>query len=513
MVRGGEKEQMCKWAATSLSILLVIALFCFICVGIANAGSYTYTLSGGPSPETPLVVDDDLEVKVNGKTVFVDDDGVSTHDGRATWNGTPITFSASPGDVLRIIATNPGGLDIELSPLYLHVNGHSIKLSDGVPKTSSEVYEFFNESFIISIPPEIVITNPKEGEEITWSSEGYPAKGTCSGLEDRFNLYLIVRPLTTDQWWVQSTPTIFSEGTWEAMVYFGTKDLGAGEEYVLYVIITEETLEKGLIEKFPSYAAIAEVSVSRVETPLFSRWYLYGFVSALLLLLLLIIVLRKEKKEPKFPKEKIVETETRKEIVIKTEDAGNKSREPKPKIWINEDKPTKTCTIHTDESCFYVKSKEASPFKGVEEQKRDGGWFSFSSGDDARDWCESNYPDFKIKTCKLCNSEFTADAMQQELEKTFTEKEALRVANAFRIIQNIRNNYCNTDTTARGINREFDLLKMYFTESEFLDVIERIQRRINAELREDERLDERHVEEVKNFCEKFTEMWIARFLR
>ena len=43
--------------------------------------------------------------------------------------------------------------------------------------------------------------------------------------------------------------------------------------------------------------------------------------------------------------------------------------------------------------------------------------------------------------------------------------------------------------------------------------IENIQRRISAELREDERLDEKHVEAVKEFCEKFTEMWIARFLR
>ena len=54
---------------------------------------------------------------------------------------------------------------------------------------------------------------------------------------------------------------------------------------------------------------------------------------------------------------------------------------------------------------------------------------------------------------------------------------------------------------------------MYFTEKEFLDEVEGIQRRMNAELRRDERLDEKHVEDVKDFCEKFTEMWIARFLR
>lgn len=54
---------------------------------------------------------------------------------------------------------------------------------------------------------------------------------------------------------------------------------------------------------------------------------------------------------------------------------------------------------------------------------------------------------------------------------------------------------------------------MYLTEREFLAEVEGIQRKINAELREDERLDKKHIEEVKDFCEKFTEMWIAKFLR
>ncbi|MHC1624000.1 MAG: hypothetical protein ACXQTR_05370, partial [Candidatus Methanospirareceae archaeon] len=79
----------------------------------------------------------------------------------------------------------------------------------------------------------------------------------------------------------------------------------------------------------------------------------------------------------------------------------------------------------------------------------------------------------------------------------------------FRIAQEIRSSYCSTDTKAREINKEFDLLKMYLMEREFLNEIESIQRKLNAELREDERLDGKHVEAVKGFCEKFTEMWIA----
>ncbi|MCK4475886.1 MAG: hypothetical protein KAU16_04090 [Methanophagales archaeon] len=113
----------------------------------------------------------------------------------------------------------------------------------------------------------------------------------------------------------------------------------------------------------------------------------------------------------------------------------------------------------------------------------------------------------------LCDTGVSSEAVKAELKKTFSEKDAARLANAFRIAQDIRNNYCTTDTTAREINKEFDLLKMYLSEKEFLDEIESIQGRINAELREDKRLDAKHVEEVKDFCEKFTEMWIAKFLR
>ena len=105
------------------------------------------------------------------------------------------------------------------------------------------------------------------------------------------------------------------------------------------------------------------------------------------------------------------------------------------------------------------------------------------------------------------------EEVRERLRETYPEKDAVRLANAFRIAQEIRSSYCNTDTTASEISKEFDILKMYLSEKEFLDEVEGIQRRINAELREDERLDDKHVEEVKDFCDKFTEMWIAKFLR
>ncbi len=137
--------------------LVAVILLCILAPNIGAADESTplidYTLSASPSPETPLVVDDDLEVKVNGETMFIDDDGYATLDGRASWKGDPITFSALPGYELEIIATNPGGGEIELSALYLHAGGESVQLSDGVPNApGGDLYEFFRERFTISIP-------------------------------------------------------------------------------------------------------------------------------------------------------------------------------------------------------------------------------------------------------------------------------------------------------------------------------------------------------------------------
>ncbi|RLG23297.1 hypothetical protein DRN76_05560 [Methanosarcinales archaeon] len=139
---------------------IVFTIAMILCILAPNSGAASestplidYTISASPSPEAPLVVDDDLEVKVNGETVFIDDDRYATLDGRASWKGEPITFSALPGDELEIIATNPGGGEIELSALYLHADRESVQLSDGVPNApGGDLYEFFEERFTITIP-------------------------------------------------------------------------------------------------------------------------------------------------------------------------------------------------------------------------------------------------------------------------------------------------------------------------------------------------------------------------
>lgn len=75
------------------------------------------TLSGGTSATETIGVDDDLELRLNGVTIFRNADQVASEL-------PPIAFTADFGDQLRVIATNSlvfGGHE-GIDPLYLHCN-------------------------------------------------------------------------------------------------------------------------------------------------------------------------------------------------------------------------------------------------------------------------------------------------------------------------------------------------------------------------------------------------------
>ncbi len=97
-------------------------------------------------------------------------------------------------------------------------------------------------------------------------------------------------------------------------------------------------------------------------------------------------------------------------------------------------------------------------------------------------------------------------------------KLAERMANSFRLILKLSTK-CNKNAKVRDINRIYRELKGIVVEEDIIKEMEEdedlgmVIREMNAELREEEYLDEKHIENLRYFCTKFTEMWIARFLR
>ena len=66
--------------------------------------------------------------------------------------------------------------------------------------------------------------------------------------------------------------------------------------------------------------------------------------------------------------------------------------------WVHVYNPLKECVIHTGQ-CYYVHSfaiGKGTQYQGVNELKRDGGWFQFESLEDAqmnyrREWKQKGY--------------------------------------------------------------------------------------------------------------------------
>ena len=71
-------------------------------------------------------------------------------------------------------------------------------------------------------------------------------------------------------------------------------------------------------------------------------------------------------------------------------------------FWVNVDKPTQTCTIHK-EGCQYILSEETS-HKGIGELKDDGGWLSFTSIEEAEDYCQKEWEakGYIVRRCGRC---------------------------------------------------------------------------------------------------------------
>jgi hypothetical protein len=65
-------------------------------------------------------------------------------------------------------------------------------------------------------------------------------------------------------------------------------------------------------------------------------------------------------------------------------------------VWVNVDRPTRRCTLHTNLDCVYVARKQETLYKGLEKMRRDGGWFSFPTLKDAERFCKTRFSDYSI---------------------------------------------------------------------------------------------------------------------
>ena len=88
----------------------------------------SWIVSGGPQVNTPIAVDDDLQITLNGNPILNNAD-------KMAGNIPPVTFTGNAGDSLGVVATDVYASCRSLSPLWLHcaTSGQKRQLTPGQP--------------------------------------------------------------------------------------------------------------------------------------------------------------------------------------------------------------------------------------------------------------------------------------------------------------------------------------------------------------------------------------------
>lgn len=79
----------------------------------------------------------------------------------------------------------------------------------------------------------IRITSPNDGATVEYRPL---IRGTTSRADAR--LYVLVRPRASEVWWVQNTPVVNPDGTWQVPIYLGTELIGKNEPYEIVAVAT-----------------------------------------------------------------------------------------------------------------------------------------------------------------------------------------------------------------------------------------------------------------------------------
>lgn len=117
---------------------------------------------------------------------------------------------------------------------------------------------------------EIKITSPQNGEAVPHKTL---VKGTSIGIPEGKVIWVFVNPHAVGQWWPGEPPSMFLDGTWQALCWIGEgPDKNMGEKFDIGVILVAvdearkltEELKAGDVKPRPLFTKIyAQVTVTR----------------------------------------------------------------------------------------------------------------------------------------------------------------------------------------------------------------------------------------------------------
>ena len=82
-----------------------------------------------------------------------------------------------------------------------------------------------------STPINITITEPTTGASVEMT---YIVKGSVGS--PKAKIYVLIHPISTSLYWVQNSPNVDFDGSWESTCYFGTESEGVSESYEILAL-------------------------------------------------------------------------------------------------------------------------------------------------------------------------------------------------------------------------------------------------------------------------------------
>ena len=142
-------------------------------------------------------------------------------------------FSLKPSDSEKITSDLVDSFREHKKEVFEYGEGISDK---NVTTALKELHLAYDEASPFLIKMEI--TDPPDGEKVGMT---YIVKGEVS--DPTYQVYVLVHPLMTDTWWVQTIPEVSPDGTWRTRCYFGTETAGIGEPFeIIALAATEKNL-------------------------------------------------------------------------------------------------------------------------------------------------------------------------------------------------------------------------------------------------------------------------------
>jgi hypothetical protein len=107
----------------------------------------------------------------------------------------------------------------------------------------------------------IWIEHPYDGDSVTMV---YLITGS---VHPRAEIRVLLRALTTNEYWVQDVPVVDNYGKWQTVCWFGTETVGMGEYYEVFAITPKvKLLPEDVLPSLPDYTNMSNrVTVYRPE--------------------------------------------------------------------------------------------------------------------------------------------------------------------------------------------------------------------------------------------------------